>query len=91
MTIFITSVGGSLTSFTNRFFYFSETPGLKLAFDAAKRFSRFQCQRSKESSSRGKRLVFLLSKTVKAEVKSKVIATSFLKNEGRRTFVGAKD
>ena len=39
LTIFITSVSAceSLTSVTNRFFQLSGPPGLKLAFDAAKR------------------------------------------------------
>ena len=52
-----------------------------------------QCQRSKENSSKGKkkRRVFLCRRTVTVKVKSKVIPTSFLKIEGRKTFVGAKD
>ena len=89
LTIFIASVSGSksLTSFTNRFFDFSGPPGFRLVFDAAKRnerFGRIQCQRSQESSSRGKRKrrVFLCRRTVRVEVKSKVIPTSFLKIKG---------
>ena len=52
-----------------------------------------QCQRSKEKSRKGKkkRLVFLCRRTVRVKVKSKVIPTSFLKIQGRETFVGAKD
>ena len=64
-----------------------------MAFDAAQkngRFGRMQCQRSKESSSRGKRL-FLYGRTVSVKVKSKVIPASFLKIEGLRTLVGVKD
>ena len=53
LAIFITSVSGSksLTSFTNRFFHFSDSPGLRMTFDAAERngrFYRIQCQRSRE-------------------------------------------
>ena len=44
-----------------------------------------------ESSSRGKRRVFLCRRTVRVKVKSKVIPASFLKIEGRGTFVGAKE
>ena len=53
------------------------------------RFGRIQCQRGKESSSRGKRKrrVFLCTGTVRV----KVIPVSFLKVEGRRMLVGAKD
>ena len=63
-----------------------------MAFDAAERNGRFghiQCQRGKESSSRGKRKrrVFLRRRTVRV----KVIPASFLKVEGKRTLVGAKD
>ena len=52
-----------------------------------------QYQRSKENSSKGirKRRVFLCKRTVKVKVKSKVIPTSFLKIQGRETFVEAKD
>ena len=38
-----------------------------------------------------KRRVFLCRRTVRVEVRSKVIPASFMKIEGRRTFVGAKD
>ena len=67
-----------------------------MIFIAAKRNGRFgciQCQRSKESSSRGKRKrrVFLCRRTVKVKVKSKVIPASFLKIEGWGTLVGVKD
>ena len=67
-----------------------------MAFDAAERngrFSRIQCQRSKENRSREKtkRQVFLCRKTVRVKVIDKVIPTSFLKIEGRGTFVEAKD
>ena len=84
LTIFITSMSGSesLTSFDDRFFHLSGPLGLRFAFDAAERnerVSRIQCQRSKESSSRGKRKrrVFLCRKRVRIEVKSKLIPTSF--------------
>ena len=52
-----------------------------------------QYQRSKENSSKRKRKrrVFLCRRTVRVKVKSKVIPTSFLKIQGRETFVGAKD
>ena len=52
-------------------------------------FGRIQCQKSKESSSRGKgkRRVFFCKGTVGV----KVIPTSFLKVEGRGMLVGAKD
>ena len=51
--IFITSMSGSisLTCFTYCIFHFRRLPGLKMAFDAAKRngkFGRIQCQRSRE-------------------------------------------
>ena len=85
------SASESLTSFTNRF---SGPQDLRLAFDADERngrFGRIQGQRSKESSSRGKRRVFLCKRTVRVEVKGKVISTSFLKIEGKGTFVEAKD
>ena len=65
-----------------------------MAFDEAEsnaRFGRIQCQGSEESSSRGKRPVVLCRRTVRVEVRSKVIPPSFLKVEGRETFVGAKD
>ena len=65
-----------------------------MAFDAAERngkFGRIQCQRGKESSSRGKRRVFLDRRTAKVKVRSKVIPTSFLKIERGRTLVGTKD
>ena len=71
-----------LPFFAYRFFHFSRPSGLGLSFDAAKRnrnFGRFQCPKSKESSSKGKREVFLCRRTVKVEVKSTVIPTSFLK------------
>ena len=44
-----------------------------------------------ESSSRGKRPVFLCKRAVRVDVGSKVISASFLKIEGRETFVGTKD
>ena len=67
-----------------------------MAFDAVERnrkFGRIQCQKSKERSSRGKRKsrVFLCRRTVRVKEVGKVIPSSFLKNEGRGTFVGAKD
>ena len=60
---------------------------------ASDREESIRCQRSKEDSSRGKRKrrVVLCRRTVRVEVKSKVIPTSFLKIEGRETFVGVKD
>ena len=98
LTISITSVNSSknLTSSTNRFFHFSGLPGFRMAFDAAEKtekLGRIQCQRRKESSSRGKgkRRVFLCRRTVRVKIKSKVIPASFLKIEGRGTLVGAKD
>ena len=59
LMIFIASVSGgeSLTSFTNHFFHFNGPPDFRLAFDAAERngkVGRIQCQRSKESTNRGK-------------------------------------
>ena len=98
LAIFITSVSGSesLASFTNRIFFFSGPPGLRMAFDVAEkngRFGRIQCQRSEESRSRGKRKkrVFLCRRTVRVKIESKVIPASFRKIEERGTFVGAKD
>ena len=95
-TIFIASMSGSesITSFTNRIFHFSGPTGFRMAFDAAKRngkFGRIQCQRSKESSSRGKRRVFLCREAVRVQVKGKVIPTSLLKIEKKGTLVEAKD
>ena len=65
-------------------------PGFRRAFGAPEkngRFIRIQCQKGKESSSIGKRRVFLCRRTVGV----KVIATRFLKVEGRGTLVGAKE
>ena len=67
-----------------------------MAFDAAERngrFGRIQCQRGKESSSRGKRKTqaFLCRRTVRVNVGGKAIPASFLKIEGRGTLIGAKD
>ena len=79
---------------TNCFFHFSGLPGCRMAFDASEwngKFDRIQCQRSKESSSRRKRQVFLCRKTATVKVISKVMAKTFLKIEGRGTFVGAKN
>ena len=67
---------------------------MRLAFDAAERNGKFgyiQCQRSKECSSRGKRRLYLRRRTVRIEVKSKVIPSSFLEIEGRVIFVRAKE
>ena len=47
------------------------------------RFGRIQCQRGEESSSRGKRRVFLCKRTVRVKVEDKVIPASFLKVEER--------
>ena len=97
LAIFITSVSGSgnLASFANRFFHFSRPPGFRRAFDAVernRRFGRIQCQRGKESSrGKRKRRVFLCRRTVRVKVKGKVIPASFLKIEGKKTLVGAKD
>ena len=96
LAIFITSVSGSesLASFTNRIFHFSRPPGFRRAFDAAERnerFGRIQCQRCKESGSRGKRRVFLCRRSVKVKVEGKVIPASFRKVEGRGTLVELKD
>ena len=97
MAIFISGVSGSknLASFTDRFFHFSRPPGFRRAFDAAKRNRRFghiQCQRSKKSSSRGKRRrpVFLCSRALRVKVESKIIPASFLKIEGRGRSLGQK-
>ena len=97
LAIFITSVSGSksLASFTNCTFHLSRPPGFRMAFDAAERngrFGRIQCQRAKESSSRGKRKrrVFLCRRTVGVKVGDKVIPASSLKDEGRRMLIGAK-
>ena len=98
VSLTISSVSGSesLNSYTNRFFHLSGPSGFRMAFDATERNGKFgciQCPRSKESSSRGKRKrrVFLCIGIVRVKVKSKVIPTSFLKTEGRETFVGAKE
>ena len=95
LAIFITSVSGSesLASFTNRLLHLSRPSGFRMALDAAERngrFGRIQCQRGKESSSRGKRKrrVFLCSRTVSVKIEGKVIPASFRKIEGRGTFVG---
>ena len=87
LAIFIASVSGSesLTSNTSRIFHFSPPPDFRMVFDAAERngrFGRIQCQRGKESSSRGKRkrCVFLCRRTVRVKVKGKVISASFFKN-----------
>ena len=52
-----------------------------------------QCQSSKENSSKRKKKIraFLCRRTVRVKVKSKVILTSFLKIQERKTFVGTKD
>ena len=86
------SGGESLASFTNRTFHLSRPPGFRRAFDAAERngrFGRIQCQKGKESSSRGKSRVFFCRWTVKVKVGGKAIPASFLKIEGRGTLVGA--
>ena len=67
-----------------------------MAFDGAEKnggFGRIQCQRGKESSSRGKRKrrVFHCRKTVRVNVGGKAIPASFLKIEERKALVGAKD
>ena len=66
-----------------------------MAFDAAERNGRFgciQCQRGKESTSRGKRKrrVFLFRRTVGVRVDGKVIPASLMKVEGRETLLGRK-
>ena len=81
--------------FANRFFYLRRPPGLKLAFDAAKtngKFGRIYCQKSKESSGRGKkkRGVFLCRRTVGVKVNSKVISTSSVKIEEKGRSLGPK-
>ena len=57
------------------------------------RFGRIQCQRGKESSSRGKRKrrAFLCRRTVGFNVGGNIIPASFLKVEGNGTLVGAID
>ena len=65
-----------------------------MAFDVAEkngRFGRIQCQRGKESSSRGKKRVFHCKRKVEDKVEGKAIPSSFVKVEERRTLVGAKD
>ena len=67
-----------------------------MVFDAVERngrFGRIPCQRSKESSSRGKRIrrVFLCRRTVKVKEIDKVIPASFLKIVGKEMLVGAED
>ena len=97
LATFIASVSSSksLASFTNRTFHFSKQSSFKMVFDAERngRFGRIQCQRGKESSSRGKgrRQVFLCRRTVRVKVGGKAISASFLKIEGWETLVGAKD
>ena len=86
MAIFMTSMSGSesLTFFTDCFFHFSRSLGFRMAFDVAESngiFSCIQCQRSKESSSRGKRQVFLCRRTAKVKVIGKVIPASFVRIE----------
>ena len=86
----------SFASFSICFFHLGRPPRLRLALVAAlknARFGRIQCQRNEENSSsrrKRKRQLFLYRRTVRVEVKSKVIPTSFLKVEGRGTFVGKK-
>ena len=60
---------------------------------ASDRKEGIQCQRGKENSSKGKekRRVFLCRRTVRVEVKSKVLLTSFPNFQGRETFVGTKN
>ena len=65
-----------------------------MAFDVAdrnERFGRIQCQKGKESSSRGKRRVFLCRRTVRVKVRGKAIPASFLKIEGRGMLIGVID
>ena len=65
-----------------------------MAFDVVERngrFGRIQCQRGRESSSRGKRRVFHCRRTVRVKVGDKAIPGSSLKVEGRGTFIEAKD
>ena len=85
----------SLSSFINCFVNFSVPPDFGMVFDVAKRNGRFgciQCQRSRESSSRGKkRQVFLCRKAVQVKVEGKAIPASFLKIEERGTLIGVKD
>ena len=76
LTILIACTTGSknLTYTAYHFFYFRRPPGLTLAFDVAEKNGKFgpiQCQRSKESSSKGKRGVFLCRRTVRVKVKGK--------------------
>ena len=62
-----------------------------MAFDAAERngrCGRIHCQRGKESSSSSEKRK---RRTVGVEIKGKVIQASFLKIEGRGTFVGTID
>ena len=89
LTIFITSMSDS----KSLSLIASSTSGLKSAFNAFEmngKFGRIQCQKSKESSSRGKRQVFLCRRTVRVKVNCKVIPTSTLKIEGRQLYVGGR-
>ena len=81
-------IGRISTSFAYRFFHFKRQSTLRLVFDAAERnekLDRIQCQRSKESNSKGKRKrrLFLCRRTLRVKVRSKVIPTRLLKNERR--------
>ena len=81
----VTSMSGSEshTSLVYRFFFFMRQPGLRFAFDVAKRkgkFGRIRCQRSKESSKgKKKREVFQCRRTARVAVNGKTIPTTFLK------------
>ena len=73
LSVFITFMRGSLTSFAYRF---KRSPGLRLAFEVAERNGKIwphSVPEKESSSSRGKRKrgVFLGRKTVRVEVKRK--------------------
>ena len=51
----------------------------------------FSVREGKRAAAEKKKRIFLCRRTVRVKVKGKVIPASFLKIEGRRTFVGVKD
>ena len=97
LIIFITPMSGSksVTSFVCYFFHFSRPLELRLAFDTAERNGKFgciQCQRSKESRTRGRREKNIpLQEDRKIIVKGKVIPRSFLKTKGGEFYVEAEE
>ena len=73
LSIFITSVSSSksLKSFTNCFFYFSGTPGYRMAFDAVKKnekFIRIQCQRREQQQQSNEKETSILLEDSKSQI-----------------------